>query len=442
MGKAVLIVDDDELMLSFLSTVLRGDGFRVEEARSGQEGLARFLKSDFDLALTDLRMPDFSGVDLIRKGREAKPEVPWVIITAFGSIDNAVTAMKAGASDYLTKPLSSPDELRRVVRRILAESEKERKLALMSEELASHYPPADLIFLGEKMEAVRRLVREVAPTTATVLVTGPSGTGKELVARFIHQSSPRREKPFVAVHCAALTETLLESELFGHEKGAYTGAAGMRKGRFELADGGTLFLDEIGEISPSIQVKLLRAIQERVFERVGGMQPISVDVRIIASTNRDLREETAAGRFREDLFYRLNVFPVTLPPLRDRKETILPLAEYFTGKFSAQFGKKISGIREEAQSLLLSYPWPGNIRELQNIIERAVILAADRIGVEHLNLEARRPADSGDGLLKAGEEEMIRKVLAETGGSRKETARILGISLRTLQYRIKEYGIR
>jgi two-component system, NtrC family, response regulator AtoC len=442
MGKAILIVDDDELMLSFLSTVLKSDGFRVEEARSGREGLTRFLQSDFDLALTDLRMPDLSGVDLIRRGREAKPEVPWVIITAFGSIDNAVTAMKAGASDYLTKPLSSPEELRRVVQRILAESERERKLALMSEELARHYPPADLIFLGEKMAAVRRLVREVAPTTATVLVTGPSGTGKELVARFIHQSSPRRERPFVAVHCAALTETLLESELFGHEKGAFTGAAGLRKGRFELADGGTLFLDEIGEIPPSIQVKLLRVIQERVFERVGGMRPLSVDVRIIASTNRDLKAEVGAGRFREDLFYRLNVFPVTLPSLRERRETILPLARYFSEKFASVFGKKLSGISEEAESRLLSYPWPGNIRELQNIIERAVILAVDGIGVEHLNLEAPSADGGEEGLLKTGEMETIRKVLADTGGNRREAARILGISLRTLQYRIKEYGLR
>jgi DNA-binding NtrC family response regulator len=442
MGKAILIVDDDELMRSFLSTVLRGEGFRVEEARNGTEGLAAFLRTEFDLALTDLRMPDLSGVDLIRKGKEARPDVPWIIITAFGSIDNAVTAMKAGASDYLTKPLSSPEELRRVVRRILAEKEKERKLALISEELASQYPPADLVFLGEKMEAVRKLVREVAPTTATVLVTGPSGTGKELVSRFIHESSPRRDHPFVAVHCAALAETLLESELFGHEKGAFTGAQGMRKGRFELADGGTLFLDEIGEIAPSTQVKLLRVIQERVFERVGGMNPLTVDVRIVASTNRDLRAEVAAGRFREDLFYRLNVFPVALPPLRDRRETILPLAEHFTRKFSAQFGKKVSGIAEDARSLLVSYPWPGNIRELQNIIERAVILAPDRIGREHLNLEASRPAAPGEGLIRAGEVETIRRVLAEAGGNRQEAARILGISLRTLQYRIKEYGIR
>ena len=443
MKKSILIVDDDELMLSFLSKVLREDGYLVEEGKSGQEGLAKFLRTDFDLVITDLRMPDISGLDLIRKGKEAKPDVPWIIITAYGSIDNAVTAMKTGASDYLSKPLSSPDELRHVVSRVLREYEAEQKIALMSEELARQYPPEQLIFLGGKMEKVREMIQGVASTPATVLVTGPSGTGKELVARYIHSSSPRKEKPWIAVHCAALPETLLESELFGHEKGAFTGAGSIRKGRFELADGGTLFLDEIGEISPSTQVKLLRVIQEREFERVGGTMSLSVDVRIIASTNKSLKAEVDAGRFREDLYYRLHVFPIILPALKERKEAIIPLAEYFTRKNSMAFGKKISSISDQAKSLILSYPWPGNIRELQNIIERAVILASDIIDIEHLNLEVSGQEDISDtGLLKAGEKDMIINVLSETNGNREKAAKRLGISLRTLQYRIKEYDIK
>ena len=443
MKKSILIVDDDELMLSFLSKVLREDGYLVEEGKSGQEGLAKFLRTDFDLVITDLRMPDISGLDLIRKGKEAKPDVPWIIITAYGSIDNAVTAMKTGASDYLSKPLSSPDELRHVVSRVLREYEAEQKIALMSEELARQYPPEQLIFLGGKMEKVREMIQGVASTPATVLVTGPSGTGKELVARYIHSSSPRNKKPWIAVHCAALPETLLESELFGHEKGAFTGAGSIRKGRFELADGGTLFLDEIGEISPSTQVKLLRVIQEREFERVGGTLSLSVDVRIIASTNKSLKAEVDAGRFREDLYYRLHVFPIILPALKERKEAIIPLAEYFTRKYSIAFGKKISSISNQAKSLILSYPWPGNIRELQNIIERAVILASDIIDIEHLNLEVSGQEDFSDtGLLKAGEKDMIINVLSETNGNREKAAKRLGISLRTLQYRIKEYDIK
>jgi len=271
---------------------------------------------------------------------------------------------------------------------------------------------------------------------------GPSGTGKELVARAIHQMSPRRGRPFVAVHCAALAENLLESELFGHEKGAFTGALAQRKGRFELADGGTLFLDEIGEISPAIQVKLLRVIQEREFERVGGNRAIGVDVRIVASTNRDLKAEVGAGRFREDLFYRLNVFPVALPPLSERREAILPLAQYFAARYAAAFGKKAAGFTPAAQSALEAYAWPGNIRELQNVVERAVILSPGAIDVPHLNLEpAQEPSGYGEGMLKALEVEAIRKALAETDGNRTRAAKLLGISLRTLQYRIKAYGL-
>lgn len=442
MGKSILVIDDDRLIRSFISTILKEDGHHIEEAGNGGSGLEKLRTSEFELVITDLRMPDISGMDVLCEGRKIRPEARWIIITAYGSIESAVEAMKMGASDYLTKPFGSPDELRHVVRRVLKEVEQEQKLSLMSEELGKQYPPPEMIFLGNRMDSIRRLVEEVAPTPATVFITGSSGTGKELVARLIHQLSPRKDGPFVAVHCAALPETLLESELFGHERGAFTGATSTRKGRFELADGGTLFLDEIGDIAPSLQVKLLRILQEREFERVGGTKSVSVNTRIISATNMDLKSAVAGGRFREDLYYRLNVFPIALPTLKERSEAILPLAEYFASKFGTSFGKKISGFTEDAQAALLAYRWPGNIRELQNVVERAVILSSGLIDKTHLNLETSLGAtDGADGLLKLGEKELIRKTLLETKGNRREAAEILGISLRTLQYRIKQYEL-
>jgi DNA-binding NtrC family response regulator len=440
MGKSILIVDDDELMRSFLSTILKEEGHHTEVAGNGKEGLAKLVAAEFDLVITDLRMPDMSGLDLMRQGGKDKPDTRWIVITAYGSIGNAVEAVKAGASDYLTKPFQNPDELRHVIRRVLREAEAERTISLLTEELGRQFPPMEMIFLGEKMQPVYRMVQEVAPTPATVLISGPSGTGKELVARVIHRLSPRQKKPFVAVHCAALAETLLEAELFGHERGAFTGAVADRKGRFELADKGTLFLDEIGEVAASVQVKLLRVLQEREFERVGGMKSISVDVRLISATNKDLKTEVSSGRFREDLFYRLNVFPISLPRLVQRREAILPLAEFFSKKFAGTFGKKIDGFTPSAKSALLEYDWPGNIRELQNIIERALILTDRKIDAHHLNLE-NPMSTPGEGLLKTREREAIRKVLSEVGGNRKKAAQTLGISIRTLQYRIKEYGL-
>jgi DNA-binding NtrC family response regulator len=442
MSKRILIVDDDGPMRSFLCTVLGEEGYRLEEARNGTEGLAMLSASDFDLVITDLRMPGLSGLDLVREGKKSRPEALWVVITAYGSIGNAVEAMRSGASDYLTKPLRDPDELRHVVRRVLREAESERKIHLLSEELGRQFPSAETIFLGEKMAQVRKLVQGVAPSEATVLISGQSGTGKELIARTIHNLSLRREGSFIPVHCAALAENLLESELFGHERGAFTGAVSALKGRFELADGGTIFLDEVGEISPSVQVKLLRVLQEREFERVGGTKSISVDVRIIAATNRDLKEEVSAGRYREDFYYRLNVFPIILPPLADRREAILPLADYFLKKFVVTSGKTIDRFTAEARTAMENYQWPGNVRELQNVVERAVILAQGEIDVRHLNLERQgAPVVSDGSILKVNERETIGKVLAEVGGNRKQAARILGISLRTLQYRIKEFDL-
>lgn len=442
MGKSILIVEDDALFRSFLSTILKEEGYRVEEARDGKEGLAKILGGDFDLAITDLKMPLLSGMDLLRESKKEKPESRWIVITAFGSIDNAVEAMKAGASDYLTKPLSNPDELRLIVRRVLREADADTTISLLSEELGKRFPPMEMIFLGEKMQKIFQLIKEVSPTSASVLISGASGTGKEVISRVIHQMSLRREKAFIAVHCAALTETLLESELFGHERGAFTGAVASRRGRFELADGGTIFLDEISEIPQSIQVKLLRVIQEKELERVGGTKTLSVDVRIISATNKDLKKEVSSGNFREDLFYRLNVFPVELPPLSERVEAILPLADFFVRKFALPLGKQISGFTSAAQHALKEYVWPGNIRELQNVIERAVILASGEIDEEHLNIEIIPEAvPAGNGLLQKLERETIQKILAGVDGNRKEAAQILGVSLRTLQYRIKEYGL-
>jgi len=441
MARSILVVEDDAGMRSFLSTILREEGYRVEEARDGKMGLALLQDGEFELVIADLRMPGLTGTELMREAGKEKPDLQWIIITAYGSIAGAVEAVKAGASDYLTKPFHNPDELRHVVRRVLREAEAGRTIALLSEELGRQFPPLEMIFLGTKMQEVYRLVKEVAPTPATVLVTGPSGTGKDLVARVIHRLSPRRDEPFVPVNCSALADTLLESELFGHERGAFTGAVVTRKGRFEVADGGTVFLDEIGEVPPRIQVKLLRVLQEREFERVGGTKALAVDVRILAATNKELKAEIASGRFREDLYYRLNVFPVILPRLSDRREAILPLAEFFAAKFAASFGKRVTGFTPQARDALLAYEWPGNIRELQNILERAIILASGEIDVHNLDLEPAREEAPVEGLLAAAERAAIQKVLAEVGGNRKQAARILGISLRTLQYRIKAYGL-
>ena len=441
MGRSVLVVEDDALMRSFIADVLAGAGYRVELAGDAEAALALLGREPFDLVITDLKMPGLDGLELLRRGKAVRAESRWVMITAHGSIGTAVDAMKAGASDFLLKPFESPEQLRLVAQRVLREADTETRVGLLVEEAGRDFPPEGLIFAGAAMEALRSPVREVAPTTATVLLTGASGTGKEVIARVIHAWSPRRERPFVPVHCAALAESLLESELFGHERGAFTGASAARKGRFEMADGGTLFLDEVGEIAPAVQVKLLRVLQERVVERVGGGRAVPVDVRVIAATNRDLRAMVAEGTFREDLYYRIDVFPLRLPSLAERPDAILPLAGHFLARYAARFGKKVDRFSEAARGGLLHYGWPGNIRELQNVVERAVILARGEIDLGDLNLERPEPCPPAEGALRNLERETIERILRESGGNRRRAAEALGISLRTLQYRIKEYGL-
>ncbi len=441
----ILLVEDDETFRGFVQTILEDEEYEVRIARDGREGGQLLARENFDLVITDLKMPGKSGLELFRETRQDPGATPFIFLTAFGTVDEAVSAMKEGAVDFLTKPLSSPDELLAVVSRVIDHQEITRTLRSMKEAESSGLPPEELIFAGQAMQGVRTLVIDVAGTTANVLLSGESGTGKELVARTIHLLSPRAKASFIAVNCAAIPENLLESELFGHEKGSFTGAIQARQGKFELAGGGTIFLDEIGEMPLALQTKLLRVLQERVFERVGGSREIRADVRVVAATNRNLQDEVARHRFREDLYYRLNVFPIQLPPLRDRADAIPLLAGYFLNRFSAQMGKKLKGYDNDALITMEHYAWPGNVRELQNVVERAVILAQGVIRCANLpEVVLRKPEpiqqDSREAL-KSVEREMIVKVLGRHKGNRRLAAEELGFSRRTLQYKLKEYGM-
>jgi two-component system response regulator FlrC len=389
-------------------------------------------------------MPGISGLELLEQVKRDDPGTAVIILTAFGTVEGAVEAMRIGAVHYLLKPLSNPEELRLSVRRVLEERRVTDETTNLRQATEAVFPFGEIVAGDGKMQAALELGRSVAPTDATVLITGETGTGKELMARAIHHWSPRAGQSFVAVNCAALAESLLESELFGHEKGSFTGAVGQRRGRFELAHGGTLFLDEIGEMTHALQSKLLRVLQEGTFERVGGTKTVTVDVRVIAATNRDLQRLVAERIFREDLYYRLSVFPILLPPLRERPADILPLAARILQQANRRFGKRIVGFAGDVPALLQEYAWPGNIRELQNVVERAVILCRDeRIPSAHLHLSVSPPVPSAGGpkTLMDLEREAILSALAAHKGNRRKAADQLGIGLRTLYTRLREYGI-
>jgi two-component system response regulator AtoC len=445
MKGSILVVEDDDTFRSFLQTILQDDGHEVQTAADGLKGLRLLRQGNFDMVVSDLKMPGKSGLELFRETRNDPGPPQFIFLTAFGRVDEAVAAMKEGAVDFLSKPLDDPYTLLALVNRAVETRARARDYLSLKESEAAGLPPEDLIFAGDAMRPVRQLVHDVAGAMANVLIIGESGTGKELVARTVHLLSPRGKAGFVALNCAAIPENLLESELFGHEKGAFTGAIQARQGKFELARGGTIFMDEIGEMPLPLQAKLLRVVQERVFERVGGSKEIKADVRVIAATNRNLRDEVSKHRFREDLYYRLNVFPLRLPPLRERIDAIPVLTDYFLQRFSAQLGKKLKGIDAQALNAMRSYGWPGNIRELQNALERAVILARDVITVgvlpdEMLRKPEQASLDSRE-MLKLTEKEMIGKAIKKHGGNRRLAAEELGISRRTLQYKLKEYGL-
>ncbi len=457
--KQILVVDDEPNLRRVLSAQLVRDGYDVHTAEDGEQGLGLLEEHHIDLVITDLRMPKVDGMEVLRRALRIDADLPVVLITAHGSVDNAVEALKTGAFDYITKPFDQA-ELRAIVKKALRTRDLAQVEATRPDATA---PEVRHGIIGQSPEIVEMygVLDRVADTPATVLVTGESGTGKELVARALHESSSRRERPFIKVNCAAIPHELMESELFGYETGATSSAVGPKPGRFELASGGTLFLDEIGTIPADIQVKLLRALQEGEFERVGGIKTIRVDVRLVAATNSDLKKEVAAGHFREDLFYRLNVVPIHLPPLRERVGDALLLARHFVSKFDARLGKHVEGLEQEVDRALLAYAWPGNIRELENVIERAVLFCdAAKLRVVDLPPEVRgdRPPPSGspsstpmptDGLkeqVKAAttrlERELIVHALDQTRSNVTHAARLLKISRKGLQLKMKELGLR
>ncbi len=433
----ILVVDDDKAFLLLLTSILKDAGYKVDKALSGEEALKKLNRFSPHLIIADLKMPGMSGLELTEKVKGEHPEMEVVMITAYGTVDTAVKAMKLGAFDYITKPLKDPEELRQLVARVFEKQQLKLENQLLKEQLSQDLPPIDLIFLG--MEDLLQEVEEVAPTDATVMLYGESGTGKSIIARVIHHLGGRKG-PFVEINCAAIPENLLEAELFGYERGAFTGATSTKKGKFELAQKGTIFLDEISEIGPSSQAKLLRVLQDGSFERLGGLATIKTDARVIAATNRNLKEALKDKSFREDLYYRLNVFPIEIPPLRERKEAIPKLVRYFIATMSKKLGKEINEIPEKVMDTLVRYPWPGNIRELQNVIERAIILSKGG-KLAPPRLEEEGTEDLLEGSLKELERKAIEKALEKFGGNRKRAAEYLGISLRALQYKIKNYDL-
>jgi two-component system response regulator FlrC len=436
----ILVADDEAGLRAFVAEALQADGHAVSQSADGAQAAEALRRESFDLLITDLRMPRLDGMALLRRARAEQPEMEVIVMTAHGSVDSAVEAMKLGAFDYLEKPIGSPGELRLLVSRAL-----ERRALLTARDRATRDAPAlpPLTYGDAAMAPVVDALRKVAATTATVLLTGESGVGKEVAARTLHAWSERREGPFVAINCAAIATPLLESELFGHERGAFTGATATRRGRLELADGGTFFLDEIAEMKPELQAKFLRVLEERRFERVGGSRTLKVDVRWVAATNRPLDELRASGAFREDLYHRLAVFPIHLPPLRERPADIVPLARALLKRIAADLGRGNLTLSDDAAARLIEAPWPGNVRELVNALERAVILSGgDRITPKDLVVGLGVPSSqSGRGTrsLEEIERDAIRRALAAAGGNRRAAAEQLGIGLRTLYEKLKRY---
>ena len=445
----VLIVDDHPNVLVVLQDLLEREGFKVLTSGNYDEAIPFIEGEDLDVIITDLKMPGKSGMDLLNYSRKRRPDIPIIMISGHGDVEGAVTAMKNGALDFISKPVDKK-ELIPVVRRALSESGYNREIVSDFFEEREDFDPG---FIGSTstVEEIFRTVGKIAPTDSTVLITGETGVGKELIARSIHLGSPRRGAPFIKVHCAAIPETLVESELFGFEKGAFTGAVSTKPGRFELADSGTLFLDEVSEIPLQVQVKLLTALQDRAFERVGGVKTRKIDIRIVAATNRDLHTMVDEGSFRPDLFFRLNVVPIAIPPLRERKDDITLQAKYFFEKFTLRHGKMIESIPDEIITAFLAYSWPGNTRELENIMERLVLLSEDNI-LDPVNLPHEigvgRPREASEGFkdrvedaASAAEKHLIREALEEAGGNRTRAAEMLEISRRTLYKKMKDYNL-
>ncbi len=438
----VLIVDDDPVVRDSLGKWFISEGFGVETAPSARHALEAVQHDQYDAALLDIKMPGMDGMELQEKLREIDPDMPLIIMTGYASVETAVRALKRGAYDYITKPFD-PDELVHLMRNAVEHRRAKREVARLRENLQETFPKTQLVGQSPPMRRVFELIETVAPTDATVLITGESGTGKELVARAIHAASPRRFMPLVVIHCGALSETLLESELFGHERGAFTGAQYRKKGKFEVADGGTIFLDEISDISLKTQTDLLRVLQEKEIVRVGGTQTIKVDFRCVAATNKDLQRLVEEGTFRLDLFYRLNVFAIRLPPLRERREDIPLLVNHFLHKFATAMNRPAPRISAKALDVLMEYPWPGNVRELENAIERAMLIYRDQeIQPSDFPFQSSGAAPSGGQTLEEVEKAHIKRVLEETGGNYSRTARILGIDRTTLYNKVKRYGLR
>ena len=447
--ETVLLVDDKPNNLEVLGALLSREGYEVRAARSGEAALTEVRALLPDVIITDLKMPKMDGLEFFLAVRAIDGDIPVVFITAFGTVESAVAAMKAGAYDYLTKPLDH-EKLRLIVRRALDQRRIARENRDLKAALHTRQAFSQIVGAGPKMQQLLALVRTIAPSNSSVLLQGESGTGKELVARAIHEASPRREHRLAVVNCSALSESLLESELFGHEKGAFTGAVSRKRGWFEVADDSTLFLDEVGDMSPPVQTKLLRVLQERQFERVGGTDPIRVDFRLISATNRDLRADVPAGRFREDLYYRLSVINLRVPPLRERSEDIPLLVSQFLSTCSRREGKQIGSVSPDLMERLVQYPWPGNVRELEHAIERAVVVAAsDRLTLDTFPEEIQEWSPPGRATprpieeltLEEMERVLIEKTLERTGGNKSQAARLLNVNRRSIYNRLKKYGI-